>query len=144
MQARGLTAKLSMDNPRIHKEAQLSGILNSERVHLPEYSPDMHKCVEHVFARLKPQVYERLYAFDHHVTAREVQQIIRDLFTGAGGSAADMAARRQAFQQSVLQDSRSLPLTYKVISTDKGVSFMDEHGRIHLGTGGDWPPSAYR
>ena len=44
----------SFDNPPIHQAADLAraGILPQQRVPLPPRSPDMHKCIEHIFGIL--------------------------------------------------------------------------------------------
>lgn len=56
----------SYDNPIIHNSEDTEelleqiGILQTDRVHLPKYSPDFHKVIEHVHGWLKRKFREKL------------------------------------------------------------------------------------
>jgi len=147
MNAKGYKAKISMDNPNFQKYAKY-GIRSNLKIDLPKYSPDMHKVVEHIFARLKPLVYEEMYRLDHPATAQEVQGMVRRIFNcevpDDDPDKSKSALLKEQFRKSIEEDSESLVNTYRVIATDAGVMFMDEKGKTHIGVGGDWPPGTYR
>lgn len=64
--------RYSFDGASAHWSVEILerlGIVGDVRFPLPAKSPDMHKVIEHVFGRLKPQFRDWLY---HHPAKREV------------------------------------------------------------------------
>jgi arylamine N-acetyltransferase len=123
----------SWDHTALHENVDYSrmGFSKQQRVALGVRAPDMHKVIEHVFGYIKPRMHARLYQADYKVTALECQRLAKRVFMEA------------ALAEKIKKDVASLPLTYKVINTKKGESFVVGK-KVHFGTGGDWPPSTYR
>ncbi len=46
--------------------------------------------------------------------------------------------------EPIANDVATLPLTYQVVATPKGTTFIGPDGKNHEGSGGDWPPHYYR
>ena len=128
-----LQAYVSWDNNKIQKTANLDrmGVLPHEKLPLAEYMPDGHKIIEHFFARLKGKVMEEVYKRATDLTPGSAQQLVLDAFFHSSTKA-------------IYKDVLSLPLTYRVIATPKGSQFLDAKGRVHTGSGGDWPAKACR
>ena len=126
-------AYVSWDNNNIHKIADFGrmSVLPHEKLPLAEYMPDGHKVIEHFFARLKSKIMEEVYRMGSELTAASAQQLV-------------LNACFQSSQQAIYKDVQSLPLTYKVIATTKGHQFLDATGKVHTGSGGDWPAKTYR
>lgn len=124
----------SWDNNKIFKYASLQnmGLGDRHKVPLSEYSPDMHKAIEHPFHILKQKVQEELLQpRTHPLTALQAQQLVIDCFMSIN-------------QQSIAKDVASLPVTYHVIGGDKGVMSLGPDGEHHVCSGGDWPARRYR
>jgi hypothetical protein len=147
LKARGLAPKLSMDNIAIQAGAKGVGLVADQRIHLPPYSPDMHKVIEHEVGQLKRAVYTRLYKEHYNVTSAQVQQIVRDIFycnvddPVSKKKAADLKA---GMIKRLKADSDDLFYTYKVISMEEGTEWVDDQGIVHRGVGGGWPKARYR
>jgi hypothetical protein len=124
----------SWDNNKIFKTASLQRMGLEERHKLPlsEYSPDMHKAIEHPFHILKHKVQEQLLQPRlHPITTHEAQQLVIDCFMSIS-------------KDSIAKDVASLPVTYHVIAGDKGVVSLGPDGEYHTCSGGDWPARRYR
>jgi hypothetical protein len=137
LQQRGLTPRISYDNNKIQKNADLGqmGVLPEERVPLAPYMPDGHKVIEHVFARAKYKLVEQVYSLGSaadRITAADAQQMVKDVISMVTTPA------------QIRADVDSLPLTYEVIARPRGQLFQSRDGKWHRGTGGDWPPKIYR
>jgi hypothetical protein len=130
----GRIARFSWDNNSIFKSADLQrmGLQPADKVALSEYSPDLHKPIEHVFAQLKHAVQEQLLQpRSQPLTAAEAQQLVYDCFMAIS-------------TESIRKDVDSLPVTYHVVAGDKGVVSQGPDGRYHMCSGGDWPARQYR
>ena len=109
----------SFDNAPIHQGANLQplGIVGARRAPLPPSSPDMHKCIEHVFATLTRAMNTSLHRNATLTTAAqykgEVERLFKTIITPA----------------SVQRDVATLKETYHVI--------------LHE-TSGDWPDKRFR
>ena len=137
LQQRGFTPRISWDNNKIQKNADLGqmGVLPEEKVPLAPYMPDGHKVIEHVFARAKHELVEQVYQLGSEadrITAADAQRMVRN------------ALSKVATPAQIKKDVDSLPLTYEVIARPRGQLFLGRDGKWHRGTGGDWPPKIYR
>ncbi len=109
----------SFDNAPIHQGADLKrlGLAGSKRAPLSPSSPDMHKCIEHVFATLTRAMNTSLHRNATLTTAAqykgEVERLFKTIITPA----------------SVQRDVATLKETYHVI--------------LHE-TSGDWPDKRFR
>lgn len=110
----------SFDNAPIHQAAEDDlcklGIYPSRRAPLPPSSPDMHKCIEHVFGTMSNALQASLHRKPHLSTADQYRQEVLDLFFNAITPA------------SVQKDVASLKDTYRAI----------------LAKAGDWPAKPFR
>ena len=129
----GFPARFSYDNNRSQGAALLHrmGMQPQDRVPLAPHMPDGHKVIEHVVHQVKSQFWASLYEMGDVNTDAEAQARLVQVFFNISTT-------------SILQDVQSLPVTYQIIATDEGVAFLGIDGRQHVGTGSDWPPSAYR
>lgn len=132
-QSYGLDALFSFDNSGPQKWAEFPKMCMypAEKVPLAAYMPDGHKVIEHTFHRLKQDLWNSLLGPEGPIhTGVELQDRVERLFF----------AQPQAHFK---RDGEDLPLTYHYIATDKGVHFTGPDNLEHVGTGGDWAPSAH-
>lgn len=128
---------LSFDNASIHKlsDAQLPTGFN--RVPLSTYSPDIHKVIEHTFARLKAEFHGLLY--EHCVSkgvAQPAMETVRVLL--------ERALHKVAAAKTIAADQATLPVTLQMVATAKDVEFEMPDGRHFVGTGGNWARQGWR
>lgn len=122
------------DNNSIQVDADTErmGLDPSARVHLPEYSPDMNKPIEHVFAQLKRSIMEELAKHEgEHITPALAQRITTKCFKALN-------------KASIQKDISSLPLTWRVIAADQDTTITGPGGKLWCGTGGNYPPAELR
>lgn len=117
------------DNNRIQAGADFKRMYFKKHqwVHIPPYSPDFNKPIEHVFHQMKQKLGDRIY---HHTGPLEVQDLrqwVLDIF------------EKQISTASIAKDVHSLKNTYLAVSTDKGHAIKAPNGQTVMGTGGDWP-----
>jgi hypothetical protein len=139
---------LCYDNNKIQKIAEISTLEYDDepvikldpikqRVHIPTYSPDINRPIEHIFGFTKPKVRAHIYERYEHYTssaagAHELQSVVRKVF------------EQELVAGAVKRDVEGLPLLWHVISTPWGEEYTDDQGDVHLGSEGDWPPAHYR
>lgn len=72
----------SFDNAPVHQGADLQalGLKGSKRAPLPPSSPDMHKCIEHVFGTLTRAMQKSLHRNTMLTTAAEYRAEVENLF----------------------------------------------------------------
>lgn len=134
VQNSGQLPLFSWDNNSIFKSASLErmGLQIGDKVPLSEYSPDLHKPIEHAFAQLKHTVQEQLLQpRSQALSATEAQQLVYDSFKAIS-------------TDGISKDVGSLPVTYHVVAGEKGVVSQGPDGRYHVCSGGDWPARQYR
>lgn len=100
----------SFDNAPIHQGANLQAlhVVGSKRAPLSPSSPDMHKCIEHVFGTITRVMNARLHEDVSLTTAQQYQNEVERLF----GSVIT--------QSSVQKDVSTLPDTYRAIQQVNG------------------------
>lgn len=108
-----------------------------QRVELSAHSPDIHKVVEHTFARFKPRLHGQLYA---RFAARGVAEPSMDEVRVELESALAWAARAE----TIAADQASLHITLGIIATEVGQQYVMPDGRHFDGSGGNWPPRGFR
>ncbi len=139
---------LCYDNIKIQRIADISTLEydneppivldpSKQKVHLPTYSPDMNRPIEHIFGFIKPRVRAHIYERYEHYTssaagAKDLQTIVMKVF------------EQELVPGAVERDVEGLPLLWHIISTPWGDEYTDPHGDIHLGSEGDYPPAHYR
>lgn len=102
-----------------------------QKIPQPTHSPDTNRPVEHTFGSGKPRVRNNLYASGVRVTKGEqLRRVVHREFTQGMPAGA------------VKKDVEGLPLLWEIISTPAGVTWEDEYGEMHVGSGGDWGPRA--
>ncbi len=72
----------SFDNAPVHQGANLQalGLAGSKRATLPPSSPDMHKCIEHVFGTLTRAMQKSLHRNTMLTTVAEYRAEVEKLF----------------------------------------------------------------
>lgn len=102
------------------------------KIPLTTHSPDCNGPAEHAFSYGKAQVRNHLYSCGKRITTgAELRKAVRQQFEHNlpdGAVAADVAR---------------LPVLWEMISTDVGLMFEDEDGKMHHGTGGNWGPKGF-
>ena len=108
----------SFDNAPIHQGADLKGleIAGAKRAKLPPSSPDMHKCIEHVFGTITRAMAHSLSKDANLTTAAQYKDEVVRLFNTL------------ITPESVQKDVASLQDTYHAI----------------MAAGGDWPDKCFR
>ena len=109
----------SFDNAPIHTGANLQGLglTGAKRVPLSPSSPDMHKCIEHVFGTMTREMNKSLHKNHSLTTAAQYRAEAERLF------------EKKITAASVQKDVATLRKTYTAI--------RDE-------VGGDWPDKSLR
>mgnify|MGYP006186104099 FL=1 len=107
-----------------------------QRVKIPAHSPDFNKPIEHVFNRIKQLLREEYLDKQEVLTAKKVQQMVRDIFEN------QLLLDEKA--NSIRNDVYSLKKTWLAVSTAKGVRVQAPDGEWVRGSGGDWPASHLR
>lgn len=132
-QSHDLDPLFSWDNAGHQKWADYLNMRVSPFEHVPlaAYMPDGHKVIEHTFHRLKQALWDSIYTEGPITTGAQAQNRIERLF---------MEMPTEHFYR----DAQDLPLTYQYIATDAGVRFTGPNGLEHVGTGGDWAPTAHQ
>jgi hypothetical protein len=110
---------------------------NSQRVHMPTYSPDMNRPIEHVFGFAKPKIRSHIYELADQLkvdknSAEQLQGAVFRVF------------EKELVPGAVRKDVMGLPLLWHVVSTPWGEEYTDSDGDVHLGCEGDYPPAYYR
>ena len=138
---------LCFDNNKIQKNIDVTNIpypsecaVPGEDIHLPAdhkiplttHSPDCNGPAEHAFSYGKAQVRNHLYSSGKRITT---------------GHQLCVAVRKQ-FEHNlpdgaVAADVARLPLLWEMISTEEGVLFEWEDGKVYRGTGGKWGPKGW-
>lgn len=129
----GLTPLFSYDNNKIQAGARFDrmGFSPNDKVPLAPYMPDAHKVIEHAFHQLKTLLWNSIYEHGIVASGRALQDRVQQLFF-------------QISKESIQKDVHDLPLTYKIISTEKHHIFIEPNGHEYAGTGGDWAPRSHR
>ena len=137
---------LSYDNVKIQKAVNVSHIQYAQgeegkevfsldqdlnKVDLPTYSPDMNRVIEHVFGDVKQRMRVEIYRAKRDFSKAEefqkaVWEVLHSLKKGA-----------------VADDTKGLPLLWRVLSTAEGTEFEWPPGHKHVGTGGGYAPARY-
>lgn len=140
---------LSFDNAKIQAVADISELYDPRhpgekehaitidqvavRLHLPPYSHDLNRPIEHIFGTMKHKIREELYlSFYKHNTPDGLQKLVLNQFT------------KHLPPKQVQEDVKGLPLLWEVLSVPAGITFVDSKGQLAVGTGGDWPNAEYR
>lgn len=101
------------------------------KVDLPTYSPDMNRAIEHVFGDVKERVRVAIYRGERDFSkGAELQKVVWDTF-------------HKLKHGAVKNDTKGLPLLWRVLSTAAGTEFEYPPHHKHVGTGGGYPPSRY-
>lgn len=132
-----LTPLFSWDNAAVQRPASLDrmGITEAERVPLPDYSPDMHKVIEHMFGLLKPMVKKQVVMPGKaKVDALEAMALVKECWEELG----------KRTRKSIKKDAKGLKLTWLIISTPDGEPTEAVGGKTLTGTGGGWAPKGFR
>lgn len=95
----------------------------------PTHSPDCNRPVEHPFGYGKTKIRNTLYLKKPTVTEPDqLRPVVHKQFTSGMPPLA------------VQSDIEGIPLLWKILSTPAGVSFCDDDGELHYGSGGNWGP----
>jgi hypothetical protein len=139
---------LSFDNASIQATADLSKFTNpnnpqdvlhldqdgtkiGEVLDLPKYSHDLNRPIEHVLGSGKHLIKcELVKAWSNYSKPRTAQNMAHTTF---------YSLPKHNMADSVAKDVDGLPALWQIISTPKGVQFVDTKGRLQIGTGGDYP-----
>ena len=125
----GVWPVLSYDNVKIQKAVDVTHIEYAQgeegkevfslsqdfnKVDLPTYSPDMNRAIEHVFGDVKERVRVAIYRGEHDFSkGAELQKVVWDTF-------------HKLKQWAVKNDTKGLPLLWRVLSTAAGVEFEQD------------------
>lgn len=102
---------LSWDNDKVHRGANLTevGIMEEDRLELPELSSDMHKVVEHVHAWLQFRMQQWLETKeDSKLTVEQCKAELERLFY------------QELSVESIKRDVHSLKATYQAVIDHQG------------------------
>lgn len=138
---------LSFDNNSIQATAEIDTLRHPDtgeeitlapgkKLDLPAYSHDLNRPVEHLFGTVKHMAREELYAnWAHYKDARQLQGMVYRLFHNLPV---------YGLKGHVAADVYGLPQLWQILSTPAGILFADDRGKVHVGTGGEYPNADYR
>lgn len=128
---------LSFDNPSIHNLRDEDFPAGFHRVPLSKYSPDIHKVIEHTFARWKTEVHGLIYreCVLRGITEPSILQL---------QSILERALATVTKPATIAADQATLPVTLRMIATAAGQEFTMPDGRQYSGTGGNWAREHWR
>lgn len=143
------TYYLSFDNNAIQATADVTMFTNPDdpadtipllpngiKLPLPAYSHDLNRPIEHIFGTVKHLIRTELYAdWDRYKDAAALQGLVWQVFH-------NLAVYNM--QRHVEADVAGLPLLWLILSTPAGILFADDCGKVHVGTGGDYPNAIAR
>lgn len=117
------------DNNRIQANAEFRRMYFAchQRVHIPPYSPDFNKPIEHVFHQMKDKLRVKIYQHNGPLEVKQLRKWVVEIF------------EQEISVDSIAKDVQSLKNTYLAVSTDKGCAKTTPNGHTVMGTGGDWP-----
>lgn len=124
-----------IDNAPPHEAAAVAmgwGSGEAARWPIAPYSPDQNKVAEHAIGNVKRTLQARAAEERSTLTARRLQALLQEVFASVVTAA------------GVARDVESLITTLQVIRTPRGQIVRCADGKLHRGTGGDWPPAALR
>lgn len=134
---------LSYDNASIQATADLTTLKHPDTreeihlapygqvMHLPAYSHDLNRPIEHLFGTVKHRIKVELYEdWAKYKDARELQKLVYSIFNNLA---------KYNLDRHVAADVAGLPLLWQILSTSAGILFADDEGDVHVGTGGDYP-----
>lgn len=117
------------------EQAPISIDVTTQKLELPTYSPDLNRPIEHVFGCVKTKIRQALYKHaPKYNKGATLQTLVWD----------EVHAWFKKYPNSVKEDVGGLPMLWRVLSTPACVTFVDDAGHLHVGSGGDWPMSIYR
>lgn len=144
---------LSFDNNSIQATADLRVLTNpadptdtlpleqegkqiGEVLDLPTYSHDLNRPIEHVLGTGKHLIKCELFKdWAKYKKASSTQTLAYTIFH---------SLPKHGMQDSVAQDVAGLPTLWHIISTPKDTQFVDDKGRVQVGTGGHYPNAVAR
>lgn len=140
---------LSFDNNSIQANADITVLKNPNddedviplapngtKLDLPGYSHDLNRPIEHIFGTVKHLIRCQLYEdWPHYSDARRLQTLTYQMFHNL---------IVYGLKDHVKDDVAGLPTLWQILSTPEGVSFCDYKGRLHVGTGGNYPNAIAR
>lgn len=129
---------LSFDNASNHDiNADVWTTRGLERVPLSTHSPDIHKVIEHTFARFKTLLHQKIFEnFARKGVVQPSMHEVRRLI--------EEALHEVAKPATIAADQKTLPVTLQIIKHDEGQRFRLADGREFEGSGGNWPPKGFR
>lgn len=144
----GTTPKIMMDNiaiqanipdDRIDSRYGTIELPPEDRIRFPEYSPNINQVVEHSVGAIKGGTVNGLYtalASHTRMGPHSLQTIVK--------RQVELFEQGELFKQGVEHNFRKLPSVIKAISLPEGQSFVDDWGKVHYGSNGDWVNSGDR
>lgn len=146
MRDTGAYPLLSYDNVKIQKGVNITKLQYAQgeegrpvirldpavhKVDLPTYSPDMNRVIEHTFGVVKQRVRVQIYQATRDFSkGAELQKVVRETF-------------KSLTNGSIANDTKGLPLLWRVLSTAEGTTFEQPPKHKHVGTGGGYAPARY-
>lgn len=128
---------LSFDNASNHNLQAADIPAGFWRVPLSACSPDIHKLIEHTFARFKARLHALIY---EECVARGVAQPP----TSTVRALVERALREVTAPATIAADQATLPVTLGMIAHDEDEDFSVADGRHFVGTGGGWARERFR
>lgn len=139
----GVQPHIMMDNIRIQKNipddiiVSRYGNINMKpgtRIRFPERSPDINQVVEHSIGAVKSAIIGQLFTmaaekkkFDPNILMRITTAQMRRFEEG------------KLFNNGVKHNFNKLPTVWEVIGSPEGQLVIDPNGKVHTGSGGNWP-----
>lgn len=104
------------------------------RITIPVHSPDINQVVEHSVGAVKHGITDMVFTevaekkkYKKHSLQRVCKAVMKKFERG------------EIFKNGVAHNFRKLPTVLEVIAANEGEEVWDEKGKVHRGSGGNWP-----
>lgn len=139
----GVQPHIMMDNIRIQKNIRDDLIVSrygnmhmgqGTRIRFPERSPDINQVVEHSIGAVKSAIIGELFT-----RAAEKKKFDPKTLISITTAQMKRFEKGQLFNNGVKHNFNKLPTVWEVIGSPEGQLVIDPNGKVHTGSGGNWP-----
>lgn len=124
-----------LDNPKVHSIDPRCIEMGDQRLHLPDYSPDLHQVIEHQIGALKHHVITKCYQLGWRVVQQGGIAMLRQIVVNY----CTQAITPEVIQRALGQ----LESCYKIVACPRNQAVVIGHKSV-AGVGGGYPSKAYR
>jgi hypothetical protein len=104
------------------------------RIEIPTHSPDINQVVEHSIGAIKSGITDMVFTEVAEHTVYSEVSLMR-----VCKAVMKKFEKGELFRKGVAHNFAKLPTVLEVIAAEEGEEVWDEKGKLHTGSGGNWP-----